>query len=333
MALFCVSMMEMSAILAETDPVYLRTYAKFAVHYAYIFDAMNRGPTTLWDDVDGFYYDVIDVDDGSRIPLRLRSMVGLVPLFATTMVELKSEGPFEEVARSLRQAIRDRPDLAYVVDHIRSSRREGKILIAFAGEGRLPRILRWLFDESEFLSPYGIRALSKAYEREPYVLRAENAELSVAYEPAESKYPILGGNSNWRGPVWMPVNYLVVHALRRLYDYFGPEYLVEFPTGSGTRVTLWEAADRIAHRLIRIFERDGARRPVFGGAPLFQDDPHWRDNLLFYEYFHGENGAGIGASHQTGWTGLVANLIHELAATRKREDIRESAAVAPTTPA
>jgi hypothetical protein len=324
MALFCVSMMEIAAILATKDPVYFRTYAKFAAHYIYIDHAMHRAEMSLWDDVDGFYYDVVDVDDGSRIPLRLRSMVGLIPLFATTVVDATLGGGFEDVLRSLTWLVRDRPDLSYLLARAAERNKEGRMLAAFARDGRLERILGWLFDESEFLSPYGIRALSKAYEREPYVLRAENVELRVAYEPAESSSASFGGNSNWRGPVWMPVNYLVVHALRRMHDYYGDDYLVEFPTGSGTRITLWDAADRIAERLVRIFERDGGRRPVFGGATLFQEDPQWRDNLLFYEYFHGDNGAGIGASHQTGWTGLVANLIYELAAPRKREDIREA---------
>ena len=314
MALFCVSMMEIAAILAEEDPVYFRSYAKFAVHFIYISDAMHRGSTSLWDDGDGFYYDVVDVDDGRRLPLRLRSMVGLIPLFATTVVDMSAGGGFEEVLRSVTWLLRDRPDLSYVLESLNEHSKDGQVLAAFARDGRLERILRWLFDESEFLSPYGIRALSKAYEREPYVVREGDIEFRVTYEPAESSTEVFGGNSNWRGPIWMPLNYLVVHALRRMHDYYGDDYLVEFPTGSGTRITLSEAANRLAERLVGIFERAKGRRPVFGGVALFQDDPHWRDNLLFYEYFHGDNGAGIGASHQTGWTGLVANLISELAA-------------------
>jgi hypothetical protein len=255
MGLFCVSMMEIAGILTATDAVYLRTFMKFAVHYTYIYDAVHRA-ATLWDDVDGFYYDVVDVDDGRRVPLRLRSMVGLIPLFATATLS-DPEGPFEEVLRSLRRLVRDRPELSHVVDGVHERKRDGRMLIAFASNGRLERILRWLFDESEFLSPYGIRALSKAYEREPYVLRAEGVEFRVAYEPAESSSTLLGGNSYWRGPVWMPLNFLVIHALRRMHDYYGDQYLVEFPTGSGTRITLREAADRIAERLVKIFEVGG----------------------------------------------------------------------------
>jgi Glycosyl hydrolase family 63 C-terminal domain len=241
----------------------------------------------------------------------LRSMVGLVPLFATALTGLGGEGGFENVLHSLTWLLHDRPDLAYIFDRARERSKDGRILAAFVRDGRLPLVLRWLFDESEFLSPYGIRALSKVHEREPYVLREGNAEFQVAYEPAESGSGLFGGNSNWRGPVWMPVNYLVVQSLRRMYEFHGDDLLVEFPTGSGTRMTLSQAADRISERLVSIFERDGNRRPVFGGAERFQDDPYWRDNVLFYEYFHGDNGAGLGASHQTGWTGLVANLICE----------------------
>jgi hypothetical protein len=321
MALFCASMMEIAAILTTEDPVYFDSYAKFAAHYIYINDAMHRGAAKLWDDVDGFYYDVVDADDGRRIPLRLRSMVGLIPLFATSIVDVAASSGFEDVVRSLTWLLRDRPDLAYIVDAVRERNKGGRILAAFVRDGRLPQVLRWLFDESEFLSPYGIRALSKGHEREPYVLREGNTEFRVAYEPAESSIGLFGGNSNWRGPVWMPVNYLVVHALRRMHEYYGDDLLVEFPTGSGDRMTLSKAADCISERLVAIFERDAGRRPVFGGSTRFQDDPHWSDNVLFYEYFHGDNGAGIGASHQTGWTGLVANLICELAAPSGEKEL------------
>ena len=318
MALFCTAMMEIAAILTAKNAVYFDSYAKFTAHYIYINDAMHRGPATLWDAVDGFYYDVVDVDDGRRIPLRLRSMVGLIPLFATALINAAAGSGFDDVLHSLSWVLRDRPDLAYAFERARKRSKDEHILTAFVRDERLPQVLLRLFDESEFLSPYGIRALSKSHDREPYVLREGNAEFRVGYEPAESNSGLFGGNSNWRGPIWMPVNYLVVQALRKMHDFYGDDLLVEFPSGSGTQMTLSAAADRISERLLAIFERDGDRRPVFGGAARFQDDPHWRDNILFYEYFHGDNGAGLGASHQTGWTGLVANLIYDLHSPRKK---------------
>jgi hypothetical protein len=309
-------MMEIARLLAQDDPVYYTAFVRFAAHFIYIHDAIN-GPSGLWDQQDGFYYDVLETPSGERVPLRLRSVVGLTPLFASGVVTHIESAALERVVRETAAWILEaRPDLRYIVEGLRVRGPSDHLLVAIVRGERLQRILRVLLDESEFLSPYGIRALSKRYEREPYVLRAAGVEFTVRYEPAESSSGIFGGNSNWRGPVWFPVNALLINSLRRYYAFYGDELTVELPTGSGRRVPLNVVADDLTRRLISIFEvgPDG-RRPVFGGARKFQTDPNWRENLLFYEYFHGDNGAGIGASHQTGWTGLVAALIDRLGMT------------------
>jgi Glycosyl hydrolase family 63 C-terminal domain len=313
MGLFCVSMMEMARILAQDDPVYYDAFAKFATHFIYINHAIN-GTQGLWDDQDGFYYDAVETPNGERIPLRVRSMVGLTPLFATSIITPGETPMFQRVIRDIAEwLIAERPDLQYVVERAGERSFSDNLLAAIVQGDRLERVLRVLLDENEFLSPYGIRALSKRYEHDPYVLRAGGREFTVRYEPAESSTGLFGGNSNWRGPIWFPVNMLLISSLRRYHAYYGDSLTVELPTGSGRRVPLNLVADNLTGRLISIFTVNAeGRRPVFGGAAKFQNDPAWRENPLFYEYFHGDNGAGIGASHQTGWTGLVANLIATL---------------------
>jgi len=310
MGLFCISMMEIARILAQENPVYYDALAKFAAHFVFISDAINEADG-LWDEDDGFYYDVVETPEGRRVPLRVRSMVGLIPLFATSIINPNESLLFEQVVKDTAGWIlRERPDLKYVVEQTRSMSFSQTFLMAIVRGERLQRVLNYMLDENEFLSPYGIRALSKVYMNNPYVLRGAGHEYSVRYEPAESSTGLFGGNSNWRGPIWFPVNFMLISSLRRYHAFYGDSFTVEMPTGSGRRVPLNVVADELAGRLISIFTRDReGHRPAFGGAQKFQSDPTWRDNILFYEYFHGDNGAGIGASHQTGWTGLVATLI------------------------
>ncbi|MBV8638804.1 MAG: glucosidase [Candidatus Eremiobacteraeota bacterium] len=310
MALFCISMMEIARILAQENPVYYDALAKFAAHFVFINDAVNEADG-LWDEQDGFYYDVVETPEGQRVPLRLRSMVGLIPLFATSIVNPNESPLFERVVRETAEwIVRERPDLKYVIERMGSTNFSKTFLMAIVRDDRLERVLKYMLDENEFLSPYGIRSLSKVYEQQPFTIRGPHQELTVRYEPAESSTGMFGGNSNWRGPIWFPVNFMIIASLRRYHAFYGDRFTVEMPTGSGRRVPLNVVADELAGRLISIFTLDAnGRRPVFGGAERFQNDPSWRDNILFYEYFHGDNGAGIGASHQTGWTGLVATLI------------------------
>jgi hypothetical protein len=266
----------------------------------------------MWDEEDGFYYDVLCLPDGSKTRLKVRSMVGLLPLCATTIIEPWQRARVPGAVARFREQLERRSDLLNSIhptgpNHLGVNERG---IIALVSPERLRRILARMLDEDEFLSPYGIRALSRYHSEHPYVFHADGQEYRVSYRPAEADTGLFGGNSNWRGPVWMPVNAIIVRALLVFYLYYGDNFLVECPTGSGKKMNLFEVAHEIAHRLTRIFLRDASgRRPVYGGTEKFQTDPHWRDYLLFYEYFHGDNGAGLGASHQTGWTGMVAKLI------------------------
>jgi hypothetical protein len=312
-AFFCQNMVELSVELAAEDPSYQDMCTKFLEHFLWIASGMNRtGPDGMWDEEDGFYYDVLRLPDGSAQRLKLRSMVGLLPLCATTVVEQWQRERVPEVVEAFQKRLKRMPELLQSVHatgpgHLGVA---GRGIFALVSESRLRRILARMLDEKEFLSPYGLRALSRHHLEHPYVFNAGGQEFRVAYLPGESDSGMFGGNSNWRGPVWMPVNVLVIRALLQYYTYYGDRFQVECPTGSGRMMNLFEVSREIAARLARIFLRDAqGRRPVFGGAQKFQSDPHWRDYLLFYEYFHGDNGAGLGASHQTGWTGLVSRLI------------------------
>jgi hypothetical protein len=306
-------MLEMGVELANHDPVYTDLCVKFAEHFLWIARAMNHmGPGGMWDQEDGFYYDVLRFPDGSAQPLKVRSMVGLLPLCATTVIEPWQREQAKPVAETIRERLQRMPELLESIHptgpaHLGVGERG---IVALVRPDRLRRILSRMLDENEFLSPHGIRALSRYHHAHPYVFRAQGREYVVNYVPAESDSGMFGGNSNWRGPVWMPVNALIIRALLSFYLYYGDHFKVECPTGSGRMMNLFEVAKEIADRLTRIFLRDEhGRRPVYGGTEKFQYDPNWRDHLLFYEYFHGDNGAGLGASHQTGWTGLVATLI------------------------
>jgi hypothetical protein len=312
-AMFCQNMAEISVELAAHDPSVEDMAIKFVDHFLWIARAMNQtGPDGMWDEEDGFYYDVLRLPDGSARRLKVRSMVGLLPLCATTVIEPWQRERVPRAAGIMYERLRRMPEL------IESIHPTGPAHLGYGERGisalvnpkRLRRILSRMLDENEFLSPYGIRALSRYHEDHPYVLNAAGQEYRVGYLPAESDTGMFGGNSNWRGPVWMPVNALLIRSLLSFYLYHGDNFKIECPTGSGNLMNLFEVAQEIAHRLERIFLRDkSGRRPVFGGVEKFQTDPLWKDNLLFYEYFHGDNGAGLGASHQTGWTGLVAKLI------------------------
>jgi hypothetical protein len=266
----------------------------------------------MWDEEDGFYYDLLRLPDGSAQRLKVRSMVGLLPLCATTVIEEEQRQRIPHVLAYLHERIRRIPELAATMHptgpgHLGVA---GRGILALLNPDRLRRVLARMLDENEFLGPYGIRSLSKFHERHPYVFHAHGQEYRVDYLPAESNTGMFGGNSNWRGPVWMPVNALIIRALQSFYLYYGDNFKVECPTGSGRLMNLFEVSREISDRLTRIFTRDASgRRAVYGGAEKFQNDPHWRDHILFYEYFHGDNGAGLGASHQTGWTGIVAKLI------------------------
>jgi hypothetical protein len=313
MALFCQNMSEIAVELAAHDPTYEDLCVKFVEHFLWIASAMNRtGPDGMWDEQDGFYYDLLRLPDGSARRLKVRSMVGLLPLCATTVVEPYQRDRIPRAVARFRERLQRMPGLFQSI-HLTGPGHFGvaeRGMIALVNEERLRRILSRMLDENEFLSPYGIRALSRYHEKHPYVFRVHGEEYRVEYLPAESNTGMFGGNSNWRGPIWFPVNALILRALLHYYLYYGDNFKVECPTGSGRILNLFEVAKEIAERLIRIFLRDDrGRRPVFGGVQKFDSDPHWRDHLLFYEYFHGDNGAGIGASHQTGWTGLVATLI------------------------
>ena len=286
---------------------------KFLDHFLGIARGMNRlGPGGMWDEEDGFYYDVLRTPDGEAKRLKVRSMVGLLPLCAISIIEPWQRERAPLVVARFWERLERTPELLREIHptgpgHLGVG---GRGIAALVNPDRLRRILSRMLDENEFLSPYGLRALSRYHAEHPYVFEAEGQEYGVNYLPAESDSGMFGGNSNWRGPVWMPVNALIIRALLNYYLYYGDNFKIECPTGSGNQMNLFEVAREIAHRLTRIFLRDqSGRRPVYGGAEKFQTDPHWNDYLLFYEYFHGDNGAGLGASHQTGWTGMVATLI------------------------
>ena len=313
MALFCQNMLEISIELAAQDPFFEDMAIKLADHFLWIANAMNRmGPGGMWDEEDGFYYDVLRLPDGSATRLKVRSMVGLLPLCATTVIEPWQRERSPRVMAVLNERLRRRPEL------LRSIHPTGVGHLGYGGRGmaalvnpeRLRRILTRVLDENEFLSPYGIRALSRYHADHPYVFNVGGQDYRVNYLPAESDTGMFGGNSNWRGPIWMPMNTLLLRALLSFYLYYGDNFKIECPTGSGKMMNLFEVSREIANRLTRIFLRDkSGRRPVYGGTEKFQTDPQWKDYILFYEYFHGDNGAGLGASHQTGWTGIIAKLI------------------------
>ncbi len=311
--MFAQNMLEMAVELTAHNPSYEDMAVKFAEHFMWIAVAMNQmGPEGMWDEEDGFYYDMLRLPDGSTKRLKVRSMVGLLPLCATTIIEQWQRERVPRVSSVLQERMRCMPELRNGIHTSEPGHRgfAGRDIAALVNDDRLRRILTRVLDEKEFLSPYGVRALSRYHEDHPYIVHVDGQEYKVKYLPAESDNGMFGGNSNWRGPVWMPMNVLLIRALLQFYLYYGDNFKIECPTGSGNLMNLFEVAREISDRLVGIFLRDkSGRRPVFGGTEKFQTDPQWKDYVLFYEYFHGDNGAGLGASHQTGWTGLVAMLI------------------------
>jgi len=318
MALFCQNMLEIAAELAMTDQDYGDMALKFSEHFLWIASAMMHlgQDTGMWDEEDGFFYDVLRLPNGQAQRLKVRSMVGLLPLCAATVFEGGLMARYPEIAERFQAFLAARPELCAAIHDPRKTGVAGRRLGSILDETKLRRVLAKMLDENEFLSPYGLRSLSRFHADHPYVMHVGGQEYRVSYLPAESDTGMFGGNSNWRGPIWMPVNALMIRALLQYYAYYGNDFTVECPTGSGRQMNLYQVAEEIARRLANIFVKDkDGRRPVYGGAGKFQDDPHWRDCLLFYEYFHGDNGAGLGASHQTGWTGIVARAMHLFATT------------------
>jgi hypothetical protein len=318
MALFCQNMVEIAVELTLHRPVYQEMCLKFVEHFLWIATAlMHAGRDTgMWDEEDGFFYDVLRLPDGRAQRLKVRSVVGLLPLCAVTVFEGELRDKTPRLFENLQRFLDTHPELTSFIHDPTKAGHAGRRLGAVLNEPKLRRVLARMLDEQEFLSPFGIRSLSRYHADHPYVFRLGNERDQVRYLPAESDSGMFGGNSNWRGPVWMPINGLVIRALIQYYAYYGNDFLVECPTGSGRRLNLYQVAEDIAQRLSRIFLRDDhGRRPVYGGTRMFQEDPYWRDLLLFYEYFHGDNGAGLGASHQTGWTGGIARIMHFFATT------------------
>jgi hypothetical protein len=313
MALFSQNMLEIAIELCTVDPSYQDMVLKFVDHFSFIAAAMNRtDQDTMWDEEDGFYYDLLRLPDGSSTRLKVRSMVGLLPICATTVIEKWQRDRIPGAMVLILEKLHRMPSLLETVhptgpNHLGVAERG---ILALVNPDRLRRILSKMLDENEFLSPYGIRSLSKFHEKNPYVFHYGDREYRVDYLPAESNTGMFGGNSNWRGPIWMPVNVILIRALLNFYLYYGDNFKIDFPTGSGNQLNLFDVAKEICNRLSNIFTRNAqGLRPVYGGTEKFQSDPHWHDYLLFYEYFHGDNGAGLGASHQTGWTGVVAKTI------------------------
>ncbi len=313
MGMFCLNMLAIALELARHNPVYEDTATKFFEHFLYIAAAINRQHDQggLWDENDGFYYDMLHLPDGGYHPLRLRSFVGLIPLYAVETLEPDLLEILPDFKRRMDWFLSYRPDLVDAVASMTTRGRKQRRLLSLVDHAKLPRILQRMLDEDQFLSPYGLRSLSKEHRERPYRLWIGGEMREVRYDPAESTSGLFGGNSNWRGPIWFPTNYLMIESLQKYQRFYGDELRIENPTGSGCEMTMGEVASDLARRLVNLFLRSGERRAVFGENALFQRDPRWRDHILFYEYFNGDDGAGLGASHQTGWTALVAKLIQQ----------------------
>jgi hypothetical protein len=316
MAMFSLNMLRMSLELAKRNPAYEESAAKFFRHFlsiAWAMDNIGEKNISLWDDEDNFYYDAVKLEDGSSHLLKIRSLVGIVPLFAVEIVNFHLFGHMQEFKRRAAGIIRTRPDLASLISHIEVMNESGNHLASIMRGFRLEHVLKKLLDEEEFLSEYGIRSLSKYHLKHPYIFEHKGRKHIIQYEPGESSTSMFGGNSNWRGPIWLPMNYLIIQALRKYYRYYGDSYAYEFPTGSGNKLNLKQIARELTKRLLKIFERNDAGNFQYHSdhAP-FAEDKHFKNHHLFYEFFHGDTGQGLGASHQTGWTALVANLLLEM---------------------
>jgi hypothetical protein len=312
MAMYCLNLMRIALELARYDHVYEDIATKFFEHFLQIAEAMTSvgNGIGLWDEGDGFYYDVLNLPNGQMIPLKVRSMVGLIPLFAVETLEPELLDPVPEFNKRLEWYLSHRPDLAALVSRWRVPGAGDRRLLSLLRGHRMKEVLRRMLDESEFLSPYGVRAISRCHLEKPYTFYWNGSSMTVQYQPGESTSGLFGGNSNWRGPIWFPVNYLIIESLQKFHHYYGDDFKIECPTGSGCYVTINDVAVELSRRLMRIFRRDEkGRRAVFGQNDRLQSDPHFRDYISFHEYFHGDNGRGVGASHQTGWTGLIAKIM------------------------
>jgi hypothetical protein len=315
MGMYCLNMLAIALELARENSAYEGVASKFFEHFVHICQAINNignEGIELWDRKDSFYYDALHLPDGRHFPLKVRSMVGLIPLFACETLDSETVDRLPGFKRRMQWFIENTPELSERIETDTTEDLHVRRFLSLVDRQRLRQVLSYMLNEDEFLSPYGVRALSRFHHDHPYILSIDGGQYRVDYEPAESSTGLFGGNSNWRGPIWFPVNFLLIESLQKFHYYLGDHYKVECPTGSGKMMTLWQVAGEISQRLTRIFLRgaDG-RRPVYGGTEKFQHDPHWRDLVPFHEYFHGDNGTGIGASHQTGWTGLVAKLIQQ----------------------
>jgi mannosylglycerate hydrolase MGH1-like protein len=332
MGMFCLNMLTIAVELACQNRVYEDIATKFFEHFLYIAEAMNNiggMGIPLWDEEDEFFYDVLHLGPDAMQRLKVRSMVGLIPLFAVTTLDPALLDKLPEFKYRLQWFLENRPHLSRLVSRWQEPGMGERRLLAILRGHRMKGVLRRMLDETEFLSPYGVRALSRHHEAHPYVFETEGMRYTVTYQPAESNSGLFGGNSNWRGPIWMPVNYLIIESLQQFHHYYGDDFKVECPTGSGQYLTLREIADELSRRLMAIFLRDGGgKRAVFGDRDLFQYDPYWRDGILFHEYFHGDTGAGVGASHQTGWSGLIAKLIQQQGEHAERERVPAAALAA-----
>ncbi|MES2734496.1 MAG: glucosidase [Bacteroidota bacterium] len=313
MAMYCLNLMRMALELSRTNAVYQDLASKFFEHFLLIADAMTHvgeDGVSLWDEEDEFYYDVLFTPNKNSIPLKIRSMVGLIPLFAVEVLEPELMEAAPEFTARLQWLLNNRPQMANLVSRWQEPGKGERQLLSLLRGHRMKRLLKRMLDESEFLSDFGVRAMSRYHQAHPYTLQVNGSTFSVNYQPGESESDLFGGNSNWRGPIWFPVNYLIIESLQRFHYYYGDDFKVEYPTGSGIYLTIDQIADALINRLSKIFLRDeNGRRTFFGENEKLQTDPHFRDYILFYEYFHGDNGSGLGASHQTGWTGLIAKLL------------------------
>jgi hypothetical protein len=320
MAFYCSTMLSIALELARENAAYGDLASKFFEHFVAIADAMNTlGGSGLWDEGDGFYYDQLHID-GVAGPLRVRSMVGIIPLFAVEVLDGERLTHLPEVKKRMSWFLENRSDLARHISYMEpAAGKRGKLLLAIPSRERLRRVLGYVLDEAEFLSPYGVRSLSRVYRDRPYVLEIDGQEHRVEYVPGDSNSGLFGGNSNWRGPIWLPLNFLLIEALERYHHFYGDDFTIECPTGSGQTMNLKQVAGELSARIARLFLRDPAgRRPCHGGDRRFADDPAFRDLALFHECFDGDDGHGIGASHQTGWTALAVRHIVELARAREQ---------------
>jgi len=321
MAMFCLNMLSIALELADQDKTYEDLATKFLEHFFYIAHAINeRGEASLedgddidlWDEEDQFYYDVLHLESGEKIPLKIHSMVGLIPLLAVTTIDARHLEQLPKFKERMDWFLEHRSDLTQNIASVTKTGAGERRLLSVVNQDRLQSILKRMLDKDEFLSPYGIRSLSKYHDENPYSLNLGDTTYTIRYSPAESRTEMYGGNSNWRGPVWFPLNYLLIESLQKFDYYYGDEFEMEFPTGSGPKINLWDISGKLSKRLMKLFLKGfDDNRPIFGDNEKMQSDPHFRDYLLFHEYFHGENGKGLGASHQTGWTALVAKLIQQ----------------------